>query len=94
MKGVLRLYCCLTTPEETQLSDSPLFYKVLPQQEQADRIHEDIKRLVAGAFDGFSLTVFNYGYSDAAKHSFLHAAEDQTPLALRIIKEVFRLIEA
>jgi hypothetical protein len=29
---------------------------------------------VAGAFDGFSLTVFNFGYADAAKHSFLHAS--------------------
>lgn len=95
MKGVFRLYCRITTPDETPLTDSPLFYKVIPAQDQTDRIHEDIKRLVAGAFDGFSLTVFNYGYADPIKHSFLHISEDQAPpLALRILKEVFRLIEA
>lgn len=94
MKGVLRLYCRITTPDETSLTESNLFYKVIPAKDPTDRIHEDIKRLVAGAFDGFSLTVFNYGHADPTKHSFLHTSEDQSPpLALRIIKEVFRLIE-
>jgi hypothetical protein len=94
MKGVVRLYCRMTTPDEAPLTDSPHFYKIIPAIDPTDRIHEDIKRLVAGAFDGFSLTVLNYGYADPIKHSFLHTLEDQAPpLVLRILKEVFRLVE-
>lgn len=46
-----------------------------------------------GAFDGFSFTVFNYHQTDS-KNAFLHGDEYAPSTVVRIMREMFRVIDA
>jgi hypothetical protein len=50
-----------------------VFHNIVSSDVNAqDRIYNDIKRLLVSVFDGYQLTIFNYGHSESGKTSFIY----------------------
>lgn len=100
MKGSLRICCKLLSqpPQDLfSLIAATNFHKMALPDPTHDLIYDDIKRLIVGAFDGFPFTIFNYGSQEPTSiqpHSSYDALqEEHVPTALRVLREIFRMME-
>jgi hypothetical protein len=55
------------------MNSQSIFHNIVSSDVNAqDKLYDDIKRLLVSVFDGYQLTIFNYGHSESGKASFIY----------------------